>query len=331
MPRRFVSPVQAEYDGSGDPLSGAKLYFYAEGTATPQDTYSDTALTVANANPVVADSAGRFGDIFLSALGYKVVLKDSSDVEIWSKDNYRGGEGSPFKILSKTAAYTATAADRGALILVDASGGAVTITQTAAATVGDDYEISVKKTDSSTNLVTFGSVAMGVQNQAVTMRSDGSAYQILGRYTPFAGFSAYLAASTTNDKTGDATDFTITGLTEVFDEGGGLNATTGVFTAPVTGKYRLDATVIAANLAAGHTKGFVKITTTNRTYFSDIINVGAARDSGNTLTLKAGALADMTAGHTATFVLNVSGSTKTVGVFGAANPNTYVSGYLVSH
>jgi hypothetical protein len=83
MAERLNFPLMTAFDSNGDPISGAKLYFYQTGTSTPQDTFSDSALSTANANPVVADSAGRFGDIFLSASpAYKVVLKDASDVTI---------------------------------------------------------------------------------------------------------------------------------------------------------------------------------------------------------------------------------------------------------
>ena len=46
-------------DNDGNPLSGGKVYFYSAGTSSPRDTYTTSALNVANANPVVLDSAGR--------------------------------------------------------------------------------------------------------------------------------------------------------------------------------------------------------------------------------------------------------------------------------
>jgi hypothetical protein len=75
-------------DNSGIPLSGAKLYFYTHGTPTPKATYSNEALSTANANPVVADSHGWFGEIYLNTDdAYKVVLKTSSGVTMWTLDN----------------------------------------------------------------------------------------------------------------------------------------------------------------------------------------------------------------------------------------------------
>lgn len=73
----------------GGILAGAKAYFYRTGTTTPKNTYSVKALTSGfeNANPVEADAYGRFGPIFLlKDEGYRVVLKTSADVTIWTKD-----------------------------------------------------------------------------------------------------------------------------------------------------------------------------------------------------------------------------------------------------
>lgn len=87
----FVLPRQSVFDGSGNPLNGGLLNFYETGTTTRLDTFSDDALSTANANPVVADSAGRFGAIFMKDQDYKVVLTDSDAVEIWNADPVRGG------------------------------------------------------------------------------------------------------------------------------------------------------------------------------------------------------------------------------------------------
>lgn len=86
MAARYTHPKVQWMDSNGDPLTGGKLYFYESGTSTPLDTYSDEALTSANANPVVADSSGTWSDIWLKPQDYKVVLKDQNDVQIWSAD-----------------------------------------------------------------------------------------------------------------------------------------------------------------------------------------------------------------------------------------------------
>jgi hypothetical protein len=65
-------------DNDGEPISGALMYFYEAGTTTPLATYSDEDLSVANANPVVADGNGWFEEIYLQTdEPYRVVLKSS--------------------------------------------------------------------------------------------------------------------------------------------------------------------------------------------------------------------------------------------------------------
>lgn len=70
-------------------LAGAKLHFYATGTTTPQNTYTDIDLSVAHANPVVADANGYFEPIYLdpSLPDYRVKLATSADVQVWQYDD----------------------------------------------------------------------------------------------------------------------------------------------------------------------------------------------------------------------------------------------------
>lgn len=76
-------------DANGDVLNGGKLYFYESGASTtPLDVFTTRALNVAHTQPVTADSGGLFASIWLSpATAYRVVLKDSSDVTIFTEDN----------------------------------------------------------------------------------------------------------------------------------------------------------------------------------------------------------------------------------------------------
>lgn len=84
----FVLPRQVILDDSGDPVSGAKLFFYIGGTTTPQDTYTTKALSVAHDNPVIADAGGEVSAIYLDAdKTYRVIVKTSADVTIYDEDN----------------------------------------------------------------------------------------------------------------------------------------------------------------------------------------------------------------------------------------------------
>jgi hypothetical protein len=87
MSAAIFLPFSQVLDGNGKPISGAKLYFYKTGTTTPQDTYADSGLETPNTNPVVADSNGRFGSIYLAGgSDYKAILKTSADVSIQTID-----------------------------------------------------------------------------------------------------------------------------------------------------------------------------------------------------------------------------------------------------
>lgn len=81
------SPVFYGWDANGDPLNAGLLYTYVAGTSTLQTTYSDVTLLVANANPVVLNSAGRAVVFLPLGTTYKFVLKDSAGATIWSQDN----------------------------------------------------------------------------------------------------------------------------------------------------------------------------------------------------------------------------------------------------
>lgn len=71
-------------DANGDPVSGAKLYFFDAGTTTPRNVYSDAGLSSLISQPVVANAAGWFQAIFIdgTAGDYKDRLHDADDVEL---------------------------------------------------------------------------------------------------------------------------------------------------------------------------------------------------------------------------------------------------------
>ena len=85
MSSRFILPF-ADVGSGIKPSDGAQLFFFDTGTSTPRDTFSNQMATpTPNSNPVIADSNGVFGDIFIEGR-YKAVLKDKSDVQIWEAD-----------------------------------------------------------------------------------------------------------------------------------------------------------------------------------------------------------------------------------------------------
>jgi hypothetical protein len=106
---RFVPPFFIPVDGSGKVTPGAKLYFYVSETSTPKNTFNDADLTVENPNPVPANGAGRFPDIFLEEGRYKVILKNADDTLVWTADPVSGSNsftGGAFDSVADLRAYT---------------------------------------------------------------------------------------------------------------------------------------------------------------------------------------------------------------------------------
>lgn len=85
----LINPMYQFFDNSGEPLSGGLLYTYAPGTTTNKTTYTDENLSVANANPIVLDSAGRCGIFLTDGEEYKFVLKTSAGVTLDTKDEIK--------------------------------------------------------------------------------------------------------------------------------------------------------------------------------------------------------------------------------------------------
>lgn len=111
----FLSPLlrQRFLDSTGLPLSGGKLYAYAAGTTTPQDTYVNSTGTL-NTNPVILDSRG-YADVWIDpTLSYKFILQDSLGSTQWTIDNV----SSPFQV----SAWSSTVSYSQGQIVQDSSG-----------------------------------------------------------------------------------------------------------------------------------------------------------------------------------------------------------------
>jgi hypothetical protein len=84
-------------DGNGNPAVGYKLFSYAAGSSTKQNTYTDSTGNSANTNPIVLNSLGQpTTEIwFTEGSSYKLVLAPANDTDppasaIWSVDNLLG-------------------------------------------------------------------------------------------------------------------------------------------------------------------------------------------------------------------------------------------------
>lgn len=128
MTAPFRMPRQRENDDAGEPLRGARLFFYDAGTSAPRTTYRDAALTQPHAHPVQADSGGLFPAIWVGgSTAYKVVLSRADGVIIWSVDGVNDTQAAstttPTQTVSARTGDTVIATtDMGKVIEVSAPG-----------------------------------------------------------------------------------------------------------------------------------------------------------------------------------------------------------------
>ncbi len=79
----YLAPTfGAGYQGftnGGLPLNAGLIYTFIAGGTTPKETYTTSAATVQNANPIVLDASGRTPSEvwFVSGFSYRIDLKDS--------------------------------------------------------------------------------------------------------------------------------------------------------------------------------------------------------------------------------------------------------------
>lgn len=152
-------------DSNGDPVSGAKIKFYAATTTTPRTVYSNSGLSSSlgstvycgsDGAPVASQGSATEVLVYTGTTAYKVVITDSSDAEILTFDNIQGAlDTSGFLTTSstttlsqpmvvKTSDYTIVAGDRGKVINANPTGGNITLTMTAATTLGDGFSVKIK-------------------------------------------------------------------------------------------------------------------------------------------------------------------------------------------
>ena len=129
-----------------------------------------------------------------------------------------------------------------------------------------------------------------------------------------------------NNVTGDATEITVDFDTEVFDQNADFASDT--FTAPVTGKYLVTATVRTDGTTDASDYAGMKFKASNREWEKWHQPAG---DSGvGSMAHHWSAIIDMDATDTVYVLFKTQGDAKVVDIIGGANPQTYITVVLIA-
>ncbi len=132
----------------------------------------------------------------------------------------------------------------------------------------------------------------------------------------------FLASAGVSNVTGDGTNYTVIFDNEQFDVASNYNPTTGIFTAPIAGKYLFRARVLLSGLLTTHTTQSLQLDVTPSVLHTVIFS----SNPFTTNTLEVSGLVNMAANDTAKVILTISGGTKVVDI----NATSYFSGMLVA-
>ena len=87
MPGVIATLPKFQFSSNGIPMVGGSLTVYIAGSTTPTTTWQDSALTVANTNPITLDARGECVLWLDESIIYKFVLKNALGVVQWTQDN----------------------------------------------------------------------------------------------------------------------------------------------------------------------------------------------------------------------------------------------------
>jgi len=159
-----------------------KAYFDSIYAAVHANITALSGLTLAANKLPYATGAGALALTDLTSLARTLIGK-STAVEMVDTLGLIGAN------LAKSANYTVVAGDRGAIIKVDASGGARTMSLPAAATAGNGFTITLEASNAA-NFVTisangaelidgFGTYTLTLTGQSVVLRCNGTGWDVV--------------------------------------------------------------------------------------------------------------------------------------------------------
>jgi hypothetical protein len=193
------------FDDNGTPLVGGKLYSYAAGTTTLLTTYTTSAGTVANTNPIILNAGGRTPNEIWQATGIllKFALYNSVNELIGTYDgipsiNDPFGINSQLTSIAGTNSITAAATPTITAYATGAIYSFIAVnTNTGAATLSIDGLTATSITKNGSVALSAGDIQSG---KMMLVEYDGTAFQLVN--------NIIYGGSVTN---GTITNSTITG------------------------------------------------------------------------------------------------------------------------
>jgi len=187
-----------------------------------------------------------------------------------------------------------------------------------------EFRLGIDDDDSDMLKLSQGS-SLGT-NDTFKMTTDGAITM------PLQPAFSYYNSSTDSNVTGDGTNYTCDVDSSIFDQSSSVASDT--FTAPITGRYLLTATIEASGLTSSHDVVVAYINTSNRTFMCEHMNPYVCSVS-TVKVFKITCLADMDASDTATTSVLImqqpSGGSKVVDIIGGSSPiSTCLQGFLVA-
>lgn len=274
-------------------------------------TSTNGALTINSGTGALGISTDASATTVSFATGGAVKTVTLGSINSTSATTVQSGSGA-LNVTSTNGALTINSGTGALGISTDASATTVSF-----ATGGAVKTVTLGSTNTtSSTAIKSGSGNVAI-NSGLTIDSSGRNYN-----TVQPAFSAYLTTSQ-NNVTGDGTTATVISDTELFDQGSNYNNATGIFTAPITGRYFFNAATQCTTIIA-QTGGYMQLTATSHTFVANFLNAAAVQGAQN-LGEQVSAFINMTAGDTCKAEVTYSGSTKTVNIGG----NSFFAGYLV--
>jgi hypothetical protein len=209
----YVANYMPAIDPNGDPISGARFYFYENGTTTAKATYTSSALTTQHSHPVESDTAGIFPAIWADdAEEFTVAVTDGDGAPLDAYDDLTASTSitSASVALAQSAATAAensaddaeTAAAQAEAIAADLSGAPFQATSVTSLTIGTG-------TKSLTLAQTGKLFALG--QTVVVARTSAPLNQMTGIVTAFTSSSGAMTVevSAIGGSGGPFTDWTV--------------------------------------------------------------------------------------------------------------------------